>query len=122
MALAVSSIEAGFERIRPSLTESALILGVRGWQLVHRVYLPLVKGSLGVALLMVFVDIMKEMPITLMTRPSEWDTLAVRIYAYTMEGQFEQAALPALVIVLVGLLPVMLFSKWSIDYECEDDE
>jgi iron(III) transport system permease protein len=60
---------------------------------------------------MVFVDIMKEMPITLMTRPSEWDTLAVRIYAYTMEGQFEQAALPALVIVLVGLLPVMLFSK-----------
>lgn len=111
LALAVSSIEAGFERMRPSLTESALILGVRGWQLVHRVYLPLVKGSLGVALLMVFVDIMKEMPITLMTRPSEWDTLAVRIYAYTMEGQFEQAALPALVIVLVGLLPVMLFSK-----------
>lgn len=111
LALAVSSIDAGFERIRPSLTEAALTLGVHGWRLIYRVYLPLIKGSLGVAWLMVFVDIMKEMPITLMTRPSGWDTLAVRIYAYTMEGQFEEAALPALAIVLVGLLPVILFSK-----------
>lgn len=70
-----------------------------------------VKGALGVAMLMVFVDIMKEMPITLMTRPHDWDTLAVRIYAFTMEGQYAQAGLPALVIVLVGLLPVVLFSK-----------
>lgn len=111
LALAVSSIDAGFERIRPSLGEAALTLGVHGWRLVARVYLPLIKGSLGVALLMVFVDLMKEMPITLMTRPSGWDTLAVRIYAYTMEGQFEEAALPALAIVLVGLVPVVLFSK-----------
>lgn len=62
-------------------------------------------------MLMVFVDLMKEMPITLMTRPTDWDTLAVRIYAFTMEGQFDQAALPALVIVLSGLIPVILFSK-----------
>ena len=73
----------------------------------------MVKSSLGVAVLMVFVDLMKEMPITLMTRPSDWDTLAVRIYAFTMEGQFQQAALPALVIILAGLLPVILFSKES---------
>lgn len=111
LALAVSSIEAGFERVRPSLVESAVILNVRGVALIHRLYIPLVKSSLGVAVLMVFVDLMKEMPITLMTRPSDWDTLAVRIYAFTMEGQFQQAALPALVIILAGLLPVILFSK-----------
>ncbi len=111
LALAVSSVESGFERIRPSLVESALILNVRGVQLVRRLYVPLLKSSLGVAMLMVFVDLMKEMPITLMTRPTDWDTLAVRIYAFTMEGQFDQAALPALVIVLSGLIPVILFSK-----------
>ena len=113
LALAVSSIEAGFERVRPSLVESAVILNVRGVALIRRLYIPLVKSSLGVAVLMVFVDLMKEMPITLMTRPSDWDTLAVRIYAFTMEGQFQQAALPALVIILAGLLPVILFSKES---------
>lgn len=111
LALSVSGVENGFERIRPSLTESAVSLGVVGWRLVWQVYLPLLKGALGVAMLMVFVDIMKEMPITLMTRPHDWDTLAVRIYAFTMEGQYAQAGLPALVIVLVGLLPVVLFSK-----------
>ena len=113
LALAVSSIEAGFERVRPSLVESAVILNVRGVALIRRLYIPLVKSSLGVAVLMVFVDLMKEIPITLMTRPSDWDTLAVRIYAFTMEGQFQQAALPALVIILAGLLPVILFSKES---------
>lgn len=111
LALAVSSVESGFERIQPSMTESAISLGVAGHKLVTSVYLPLLKGSLGVALLMVFVDIMKEMPITLMTRPYDWDTLAVRIYAYTMEGQFVEASLPALVIVLAGLVPVIMFAK-----------
>lgn len=113
LALAISTIEAGFERVRPSLVESAVMLNVRGWALIRRLYIPLVKSSLGVAMLMVFVDLMKEMPITLMTRPSDWDTLAVRIYAFTMEGQFQQAALPALVIMLAGLVPVILFSKES---------
>lgn len=111
LALAVSSLETGFERIRPNVTESAISLGVVGFRLIRQVYLPLLKGSIGVAMLMVFVDIMKEMPITLMTRPHDWDTLAVRIYAFTMEGNFAQASLPALVIVLVGLLPVIIFSR-----------
>lgn len=111
LALAVSSVESGFERILPSMTESAVSLGVVGHRLITKVYLPLLKGSLGIALLMVFVDIMKEMPITLMTRPYDWDTLAVRIYAYTMEGQFNEASLPALVIVLAGLVPVIVFAK-----------
>ena len=111
LALAVSSIEAGFERVRPSLVESAVMLNVRGLELIRKLYIPLVKSSLGVAVLMVFVDLMKEMPITLMTRPTYMDTLAVRIYAFTMEGQFQQAALPALVIILAGLTPVFMFSK-----------
>lgn len=111
LALAVSSIDSGFERIQSSITESAITLGAVGRKLIMQIYLPLLKGSLGISLLMVFVDIMKEMPITLMTRPYDSDTLAVRIYAYTMEGQFVEASLPALFIVLSGLLPVILFAK-----------
>ena len=79
--------------------------------MVRRVHLPLLKGALGTAMLMVFVDVMKEMPITLMTRPYNWDTLATRVYTFTTEGQYAFAALPSLAMVLTGLLPVILFSR-----------
>lgn len=111
LALGLSSIESGFERIRPSLSEASVLLGVTGLVKIWRVYLPLLKGSLGVAMLMVFVDVMKEMPMTLMTKPYDWQTLATIIYSYTSEGRFDLAALPALLIVLTGLVPVILFSK-----------
>ncbi|MFV2029065.1 ABC transporter permease [Neisseria sp. S1] len=111
LAVGYASIEAGLERISPSQAEAARSLGCTGTGVLRRVYLPLLKGSLGTAVLMAFVDIMKEMPITLMTRPYDWDTLAVRIYAFTTEGQYAYAALPALLIVLTGLLPVILFSR-----------
>ena len=111
LAVGYSAIEAGLERISPSQAEAARSLGCTGLAMVWRIYLPLLKGALGTAMLMTFVDVMKEMPITLMTRPFDWDTLAVRIYAFTTEGQYAHAALPALVIVLTGLVPVILFSR-----------
>ncbi|XLM21974.1 iron ABC transporter permease, partial [Chromobacterium piscinae] len=67
-------------------------------------------GGLFTAMLMVFVDVMKEMPITLMTRPFGWDTLAVRIFNLTTEGEWQRAAFPSVAIVLAGLLPVLLLS------------
>jgi iron(III) transport system permease protein len=60
---------------------------------------------------LVFVDVMKEMPITLMTRPFGWDTLAVRIFEMTSEGEWERAALPAVALVLAGLLPIVLLVR-----------
>lgn len=111
LAVGYASVEAGLERISPSQAEAARSLGCTGAGVLRRVYLPLLKGSLGTALLMTFVDVMKEMPITLMTRPYDWDTLAVRVYAFTIEGQYANAALPALLIVLTGLVPVILFSR-----------
>ena len=111
LAVAYSSTEAGLERIGRSQEEAAHSLGVTGWRMVRRIHLPLLKGALGTAMLMVFVDVMKEMPITLMTRPYDWDTLATRIYTFTTEGQYDYAALPALVMVITGLIPVILFSR-----------
>jgi iron(III) transport system permease protein len=64
---------------------------------------------------LVFVDVMKEMPATLMTRPFGWDTLSVRIFELTSEGQWEQAAIPSLALVLAGLLPVMLLTRHGSD-------
>ena len=92
-------------------SETARVLGESGWGLLRRLYLPLLQGGLFTALLMVFVDVMKEMPITLMTRPFGWDTLAVRVFEMTSEGEWERAALPSVAIVLVGLLPVILLAQ-----------
>lgn len=107
MAVAFGPLEGSLARIRPSLPEAARSLGVGGPQLFLRVYLPLLlPGTLSAALL-VFVDVLKEMPATLLMRPFGWDTLSVRVFEMTSEGEWARAALPALTLVLVGLLPVI---------------
>lgn len=111
LALGVQALDSGMKRIKPVYTESAASLNTPPIATIFKLYLPLLKGSFGVALLMVFVDVMKEMPITLMMRPFDWDTLAVRIYSFTSEGLFDKAALPSLAIILAGLIPVILFTK-----------
>lgn len=108
LAVANVPVQGGFARIRPSLEEAARSLGLQTRELVTRLHLPLLGAGLGTALLLVFVDVMKEMPITLMTRPFGWDTLAVRVFEMTAEGDWQRAALPALMIVAAGLLPVAL--------------
>ncbi|KPY59088.1 Binding-protein-dependent transport (system) inner membrane component [Pseudomonas amygdali pv. sesami] len=107
IAVAFGPLEHSLSRIRPSLPEAARSLGVSGPKLFLNVYLPLlVPGALSAALL-VFVDVLKEMPATLLMRPFGWDTLAVRVFEMTSEGEWARAALPALSLVLVGLLPVI---------------
>jgi iron(III) transport system permease protein len=81
--------------------------------MLRRIHLPMLKGGIFTAATLVFVDVMKEMPITLMTRPFGWDTLAVRIFEMTSEGEWEQAALPAVVLVLAGLLPLIFLMRQS---------
>lgn len=113
MAVAFGPLESSLARIRPSLPQASRSLGVGGPALFLRVYLPLLlPGTLSAALL-VFVDVLKEMPATLLMRPFGWDTLAVRIFEMTSEGEWARAALPALTLVLVGLLPVILLIRRS---------
>ena len=113
MAVAFGPLESALARIRPSLPQASRSLGVGGPALFFRVYVPLLlPGTLSAALL-VFVDVLKEMPATLLMRPFGWDTLAVRIFEMTSEGEWARAALPALTLVLVGLLPVVLLIRRS---------
>jgi iron(III) transport system permease protein len=111
LAVGVSSVDASLQRVTLNQELAARSLGVSGFALMRRVHLPLMRGGLLTALMMVFVDVMKEMPITLMTRPFGWDTLSVRIFSLTTEGLWQEAALPALALIAVGLLPVLYLAK-----------
>ncbi len=108
LAVAYHSTDAAMQRITRSQEEACASLGLGPWQTLRRLHLPLLRTGLLSAFLMVVVDVMKEMPITLMMRQFGWDTLAVRVFQLTSESMWEEAALPALAIVLVGLVPVIL--------------
>lgn len=111
LAVGSGPVEAGMSRIGHSLDDAARSLGANSRRRLLRVHLPLLAPSLLTAAALVLVDVMKEMPITLMTRPFGWDTLAVRIFELTSEGQWEAAALPSLALVATGLLPLILLDR-----------
>jgi iron(III) transport system permease protein len=111
LAVGFNPVESGLQRITSSLDEAAISLGAGGTALLRRVHLPLLRTSLATAATLVFVDVMKEMPITLIFRPLGGDTLAIRVFEMTSEGEWERAALPAIAIVLVGLVPAALLTR-----------
>ncbi|SFD94968.1 iron(III) transport system permease protein [Nitrosomonas sp. Nm166] len=111
MAVGHYPIDGAMQRITHSIDEAAMSLGLHGWAMIKKVHIPILKPGIFTAATLVFVDVMKEMPITLMTRPFGWDTLAVRVFEMTSEGQWEQAALPAVTLVLAGLVPIFLFMR-----------
>lgn len=113
LAVGFHPVESGLQRVTRNLDEAAIGLGVGGVQLVRKVHVPLLRTSLVTAAILVFVDVMKEMPITLITRPFGWDTLAVRVFNMTSIGEWERAALPALAIVVVGLIPAAMLGRGS---------
>ncbi|HRH81678.1 MAG TPA: iron ABC transporter permease [Thiobacillaceae bacterium] len=111
LAVSFGPVDAGLGRISKSIDEAAQSLGVVGARRLWRVHLPMLRVPLLTAAALTFVDVMKELPITLMTRPFGWDTLAVRVFEMTSEGEWERAALPAAAIAIVGLLPVFMLIR-----------
>ena len=111
MAVGYNPINSAMQRITLSIDEASMGLGISGWSMLKKVHFPILKGGILTATILVFVDVMKEMPITLMTRPFGWDTLSVRIFEMTSEGQWEQAALPAVALVLTGLIPIAILTR-----------
>ncbi len=110
-AVALQSVQSGYARIPASLDDSARMLGSSGWGLLSRVHAPLLKRSVLAALLLVFVDVMKELPATIVLRPFNSDTLAVVAYQLARDERLGEAALPSLALVAVGLVPVILLSR-----------
>ena len=110
-AVALQSMQSGYARIPSNLDDSARMLGTGDWGLLRRVHGPLLRRSAVAALLLVFVDVMKELPATLVLRPFDSDTLAVVAYQLARDERLGEAALPSLALVLVGLIPVVLLSR-----------
>jgi iron(III) transport system permease protein len=113
LALAWGAVEASLARIPRQLDEAARGLGADRLDALARVHVPLMRTGLVTAALLVFVEVMKELPATLLLRPLGGDTLAIAVWQATTESLFETAALPALLIVLVGLLPVAAMIRLS---------
>ena len=106
-----NTINSSMLRITKNMDEASTLLGITGFTLLRKVHVPMLKNGLFIAAMLVFVDVMKEMPITLMTRPFGWDTLAVKIFELTSEGEWQRAALPSITLVIAGLIPLMLLNK-----------
>jgi len=113
LAVAFNTVNAGLLRIRPSLDEAARSLGYSPTSTLTQVHAPLMRASLLTAAILVFVDVMKELPATLIVRPFNFDTLAVQVYRLAADERLSEAAAPALAIIVAGLLPVVLLS-WRI--------
>jgi iron(III) transport system permease protein len=111
MAAALNTYGSGVETLPPSLDAAARTLGRGPWAVLFRVQVPAVAGSALTALLIVFVDVMKELPATLILRPFNMDTLAVQAHRLASDERLAQAAVPSLVIVAFGLLPVILVCR-----------
>ncbi|MFO7546071.1 MAG: iron ABC transporter permease [Trueperaceae bacterium] len=110
LAVSLSSIEASLAKITPSMDEAARSLGRGSWRTLVRVHVPMLRGSLFTAGLMVFVEVMKELPATMIVRPFDFDTLAVEVYRLASDERLAQAAGPALAVAVVGMVPVILLS------------
>jgi iron(III) transport system permease protein len=111
LAVSLQTVEAAMGKIRPSMDDAGRLLGLRPAGVLGRIHLPIMRGSLLTALLLVFVDVLKELPATLILRPFNFNTLAVRAFELASDEMLAESSLAALAIVLAGLLPVILLSR-----------
>ena len=111
LAVSLNTVEAGLEKIRPAMDEASRSAGVGGFGLLRRVHGPMMRSSLLAAALLVFVEVLKELPATLILRPFNYNTLAVRAFELANDERLAAASLPALTIVLVGIIPVMILNR-----------
>ncbi len=111
LAVALQTVGASLAKITPSMDDAAKSLGCSQGETLRRVHMPLLRGSLFTAGLLVFVDVMKELPATLVMRPFNFDTLATQTYTLASDERLAEASTAALAIVAVGLVPLIALSR-----------
>jgi ABC-type Fe3+ transport system, permease component len=111
LAVSLKTVDAGLAKIKPAMDDAGRSIGMKSVTLMRRVHMPMLRGSLLTAILLVFVDVLKELPATLILRPFNFNTLAIRAYELANEERLADAACPALAIVLVGIIPVIYLSR-----------
>ena len=111
LSVSVQAIDAGLGKIKHSMDDAGRSLGLTPFNVLRQIHFPLMKGTVLTALLLVFVDVLKELPATLILRPFNFNTLAVRAYEMAADERLVDAGAPALMIVLVGIIPIILLSR-----------
>lgn len=111
LAVSGGTVDSSLAKVTPNMDMAARSLGANSLRTLREVHLPLIRGGLLTAVLVVFVDCMKELPATLILRPFNYDTLATFVYQYASDERIEQCSPAALLIVLVGIIPVILLSR-----------
>jgi len=111
LAPAYNSVDASMEKVTVNITQAARILGAGNWKIMRQIHLPLVVPGMLAGAILVFVDVMKELPLTVILRPFGYDTLAIWVWQMAAESLWAGASLPALAIVLVGILPVIILMR-----------
>jgi iron(III) transport system permease protein len=111
LAVSLQTVEAGLTKLSTHMDDAARSLGYRPTEILTRVHIPCINGALLTAVLIVFVDVLKELPATLILRPFNFNTLAVRTYELASDERLADAALSAIAIVLVGILPILVLSR-----------
>jgi iron(III) transport system permease protein len=110
LPVAMNTMDAGLGKIKPSMDDAGRSMGLGPFQILRRIHMPMLKGSLLTAALLVFVDVLKELPATLILRPFNFNTLAIRTYELANQERLTEAAASALMIVLAGIIPVIIIS------------
>ena len=110
LAVAFGAVDSSLNKIKPSLDDASRSLGYTPSRTLVKIHVPLMSAGAIAAIMLVFVDVMKELPATLIVRPFNFDTLAVRVYQYASDERLVEAAVPALAIVLVGMIPIIFLS------------
>ncbi|MBL3618355.1 MAG: iron ABC transporter permease [gamma proteobacterium endosymbiont of Lamellibrachia anaximandri] len=111
LAVSLQSVESGLSKITPNMDDAARSLGLAPGKVLRRIHLPMMRGALLTAMLLVFVDVLKELPATLILRPFNFNTLAVRAYELASDERLADSSIAALSIVVVGIVPVILLSR-----------
>ncbi len=115
LAVGNSAVETGFKRIPIHLDDVARTLGRSRLGVIAQVHIPMLRRSMLMAMAIIFVDVLKELPATLIVRPFNFDTLAVRVYHLASDERLSEAATGSLLIVLIGLVPIILLTRFSGD-------
>ena len=111
LTVATGNLTSGLSRVRPSIDQSGRLLGLNQFGVISKLHVPLIRGSVFTAILVCFVDILKELPATLILRPFDFNTLAVKAYELAGDERLIDASVPSILIVLVGLVPVIWLNR-----------
>ena len=111
MAVSINNFESGFNRIPQSYDDAAQISGIGKFKTFVKVFIPLLKSSAAASFIIVFIEVVKELPLTMVLRPFDYNTLAIRAFELNEQSQTVESSVPSMFIVIIGIISVLLLIK-----------